>query len=226
MREKIMGLKNRLASVSLKHKLGFIFLGSALVIAGMTSHHSRKEKSVVEHDIKTIETPIIEQKEDTALKRKLTEIEEKLARIQSKVSKPSEPTINLAPISSEINALGNKVSMASKESTDELKASFEDKNKVLQAQLKGLQDDIKALKKAQNTIKQLPVSALPFKVLSVDSIQQENVVSLYYHYKTIPIESGDELAGWKLVSASYGSQQAEFVNSDDEHVFIALKATA
>lgn len=68
----------------------------------------------------------------------------------------------------------------------------------------------------------LPASQLPFKVLSIDSIQEVPVASIAYHYKTQAMEKGDALAGWTVFEINYAKQTIEFENTDKAHVLVRL----
>ncbi len=71
-------------------------------------------------------------------------------------------------------------------------------------------------------MKILSASQLPFKVLSIDSIQEIPTVSLAYHYKTQALEKGDTLAGWTVFEIDFAKQIIEFENADKAHVLVHL----
>ena len=64
------------------------------------------------------------------------------------------------------------------------------------------------------------MKSLPFAIVSIDSIQQVPVASVTYDYKTIPLEKGDALAGWKVVSVDYSKQRLELENAQSERVLV------
>lgn len=93
---------------------------------------------------------------------------------------------------------------------------------TLGGKLDAIQDVIKSLDDKQHPIKYLPTTALPFTLVSIDSIQQVSVVTVAYDYRTIPLEKSDTLAGWTVIRLDFGKQQAEFINDREEHVQVAL----
>lgn len=68
----------------------------------------------------------------------------------------------------------------------------------------------------------LPANQLPFKVLSIDSIQEVSVASVSYHYKTQALEKGDSLAGWTVFEIDFAKQTIEFENADNAHLRVHL----
>ncbi|WP_426741416.1 hypothetical protein, partial [Pseudomonas aeruginosa] len=74
----------------------------------------------------------------------------------------------------------------------------------------------------RHPIKYLPVTSLPFKVISIDSIQQISVATVAYNFKTIPLEKSDKLADWIVLSIDFGLQRMELENSNKEHVVVKM----
>lgn len=92
----------------------------------------------------------------------------------------------------------------------------------LKKEMTDLSSSIKGLTIFSQAIQFLPKESLPFTVLSIDSIQGTTVGSIEYDFKTIPLEEGDSLAGWKINALDYAKQCIELTNSKNEH--IRLKA--
>ncbi|HAU1882023.1 TPA: hypothetical protein JBJ86_17435, partial [Legionella pneumophila] len=71
-------------------------------------------------------------------------------------------------------------------------------------------------------IKYLPINTLPFKVISIDCIQQVSVATVAYNFKTVPLEKSDQLAGWTVLSIDFGLQRMELENGNKEHVVVKM----
>ena len=68
--------------------------------------------------------------------------------------------------------------------------------------------------------KYLSPKQLPFQVLSLDSIQSIPVATIAYDFKTLSLEKGDALGGWRVVVIDYGKQRIKFENTQKERVLI------
>jgi len=64
---------------------------------------------------------------------------------------------------------------------------------------------------------------LPFHVLAVDVIAGEAYVSVDYAHHVSPMALDDLLGSWRLDSADYDSNTAEFVNEKNQFVRVNLK---
>ena len=91
---------------------------------------------------------------------------------------------------------------------------------ALTNRLESIQQLVRHLDDKQSTIKFLMHKALPFQVISLDSIQHIPVASIVYDFKTVPLEKDDSLAGWRVIRLDYGKQQIEFENAKKEHVLL------
>ena len=78
------------------------------------------------------------------------------------------------------------------------------------------------LEEKKTSLKYLPVQSLPFSVISLDSIQHVSVATIAYDFKHVPLEKGDSLAGWRVISIDYGTQHMEFENTKKERVLVTL----
>jgi hypothetical protein len=88
--------------------------------------------------------------------------------------------------------------------------------------LDSLQAGIDALQINENKVIYLHEQELPFLLESVDLIQQQQVVTVRYDYKSQPLDVGYSLAGWELISADFSKQRAEFRNHKQQHIIINL----
>jgi hypothetical protein len=84
--------------------------------------------------------------------------------------------------------------------------------------------DIKKAMSEQGGNKQyLDPNALPFHVVAIDVISGEPYVSVNYQDHVSPLGISDMLAGWRLITADYDLNVAEFVNEKNQSVKINLQ---
>lgn len=93
---------------------------------------------------------------------------------------------------------------------------------AIKKQLEGITDLLRHLDEKKQPVKMLSENQLPFKVLSIDSIQEIPVASIAYHYKTQALEKGDALAGWTVFEIDFAKQIIEFENADKAHALVRL----
>ena len=148
---------------------------------------------------------------------RLDDIQSQLINLQKEVTKPNEK-IDLSSINQDLNKLAALVEQL-KSKDDQL---ITENRTELTHKLDAIHEVINTLDKKQNPVKYLPISALPFEVLSIDSIQQVNVATITYDFKTFPLEKGDTLIGWTVVQVDFGKQRLEFENSHKERVVVSL----
>lgn len=73
---------------------------------------------------------------------------------------------------------------------------------------------------------ELPASALPFKVVSVDILAGLPYVSVDYAHHTAPIAIGESLAGWRLMAVDDDIGAAEWMNDKNQHVKLFISSEA
>lgn len=163
-----------------------------------------------------IKTHLINQsKTSEDISKRLTTIQAELINLQQEAKKPYE-AVDLTAINQDFNKLvGLMEQLKGKE-------THKDNQPELIEKLDALQEMVKGLDKKKHPIKYLSVTALPFKVISIDSIQQVSVATIAYDYKTLPLEQGDTLASWSVLSLDFGKQTMEVENSNKERVLIKL----
>ncbi|EHL31340.1 hypothetical protein [Legionella drancourtii] len=164
-----------------------------------------------------IERPVDSTKDTEIISTRLNDIQSQLINLQKEVTKPSEK-IDLSSINQDFNKLASLIEQL-KSKDDQL---LTDNRTELTHKLDAIHEVINTLDKKQNPVKYLPVSALPFKVLSIDSIQQVNVASVTYDFKTFPLEKGDKLIDWTVLNVDFGKQRLELENSKKEYVVVTL----
>lgn len=157
---------------------------------------------------------------------KLNDLQSEMQKMKASFAKPTQD-IDVTSITSQINELSHRLDAIVANSDEKLEQTL---SKTLEATQSGLVSEIQSMKAAVNTLnsKEAPAQylnpkVLPFKVVSIDSIQQVAVASIEYDYKTIPLEKGDALAGWKILKIEYGKQMVELENAKHSHVVINAK---
>ena len=165
-------------------------------------------------------TPL-KQQEFPAINARLNDIQSRVIGLQSEVKKPVEK-IDLTAINQGFNKLTSLIEQLKSNDTTQFNQLINESREVLTQKLDTIHQVINSLDQKQHPIKYLPISALPFQVISIDSIQQVSVASVIYDYKTIPLEKNDSLAGWKVVQIDFGKQRLEFENTNKERVLVML----
>lgn len=195
---------NRLTrKISLK---GIAKIGCCIVLFGSASLY------LLVHPMKREAMPAID--------ARLNDIQSRVINLQNDVKKPAEK-IDLSAINQDFNKLTTLIEQF--KSNDN--AKINENQAELTNKLDAIHQVINSLDKKQHPIKYLPLTALPFHVISIDSIQQVSVASVTYDYKTIPLEKNDSLAGWTVMQIDYGKQRVELENSDKERVLVTLDMT-
>ncbi|MFU7598156.1 hypothetical protein ACM9VS_04915 [Legionella pneumophila] len=153
---------------------------------------------------------------------RLNDIQSQLITLQKEIKKPVEK-IDLSSINQDFNKLAGLIEQL--KATDEGKLNqlvLESRSELTQ-KLDTIHEVVSTLDKKKHPIKHLPITTLPFKVLSIDSIQQVSVASVIYDYKTVPMERGDTLAGWSVLEIDFGKQRLVFENSNKDRVLVNLE---
>jgi hypothetical protein len=152
----------------------------------------------------------------------LSPVTTQLTNISTKLDAPSSST-DLKPITKELTQLKNLIQQLQNKDSHQLGDLFSTGQDEIKKQLSQVANLLAKLDEQKHPIKRLPASKLPFKVISIDSIQDSSVASVAYNYKTQAIEQGDSLAGWKVIQLNFAKQLVEFENSDKSHVLVHLK---
>ncbi|HAU0992132.1 TPA: hypothetical protein ACGAPA_000723 [Legionella pneumophila] len=152
---------------------------------------------------------------------KFNTLDKRLTTIQKQLNQPAEQP-DLLPITQNLKQLGEFVQQLQNKDDHQLGEMFTTEQIAIKKQLEGITDLLRHLDEKKQPVKMLPVSQLPFKVLSIDSIQEISVASISYHYKTQALEKGDSLAGWTVFEIDFAKQTIEFENNDKAHVLVHL----
>ena len=151
----------------------------------------------------------------------LNTLGEQLSSIQTQLKQPVEQP-DLSPITQNLNQLNTFVQQLQNKDDHQLGEIFSTEQGAIKKQLEGITDLLRHLDEKKQPVKMLPANQLPFKILSIDSIQEVSVASVSYHYKTQPLEKGDSLAGWTVFEIDFAKQTIEFENADKAHVLVHL----
>jgi len=162
--------------------------------------------------------------ESPIINARLNDIQSGILNLQNEVKKPAA-TIDLSGINQDFNKLAVLIEQLKSKDDAQLNQLVSESRTALTSKLDAIHQVINSLDKKQHPIKYLPVSAMPFRVVSIDSIQQVSVTSVAYDYKTIPLEKNDSLAGWTVIQIDFGKQRLEFENTNKERVLVNLDLT-
>lgn len=160
--------------------------------------------------------------EPSQINNRLNEIQSQIGTLQQAAIAPANK-IDLSAINQDFNQLTTLIGELKSKDDGQLNQLVIESRTQLADKLDAMHTVINSLDQKQHPIKYLPVTALPFKVISIDSIQEVSVASVAYDYKTIPLEKSDSLAGWTVLSVDFGKQKIELENANKERVAVALE---
>ena len=158
------------------------------------------------------------------LNTRLNDLQAGIINLQNEVKKPAEK-IDLSEINQDFNQLTALIEQLKLKDNTQFNQALNDSRAALEKRLDAIHQIILSLDQKEHPIKYLPINALPFEVVSIDSIQQVSVASVAYDYRTIPLEKNDSLAGWTVVQIDFGKQRLEFENKNKERVLVTLAIT-
>lgn len=152
----------------------------------------------------------------------LTALDLQLNAIQTQLRQPClQP--DLSPITQNMKQLGDFIQQLQNKDDHQLGDLFTTEQVAIKKQLASITDLLKRLDEQKHPINRLPASELPFKVLSIDSIQEVPVASIAYHHKTQAFEKGDSLAGWTILVIDFAQQTIAFENNEKSQVSLHLQ---
>ncbi|HHS8313960.1 TPA: hypothetical protein ACTUNV_000344 [Legionella pneumophila] len=178
-------------------------LGLAVVIVGINCFPTNKvnDSDVISHRLDTLQA--------------------QLGTLHEEVKKPVE-TVDLTAINQDFHKLTSLIEQLKNHNETDINRLINDNRTELTQKLDVLREMVRSLDKKQHPIKYLPINTLPFKVISIDSIQQVSVATVAYNFKTVPLEKSDQLAGWTVLSIDFGLQRMELENGNKEHVVVKM----
>lgn len=155
------------------------------------------------------------------ISHRLDTLQAQLGALHEAIKKPVESAESTA-MNQELNKLSALMEQLKSKENSAINQLLIENRAELSGKLDALHEVIHSLDKKQHPIKYLPVTALPFKVISIDSIQQVSVATVAYNFKTIPLEKSDKLANWTVLQIDFGQQRIELENSTKERVVVKM----
>ena len=152
---------------------------------------------------------------------RLETLQEQLGALNQEIKKPTK-TLDLSNFNQDFDKLTSLIKQLQANDATTINHLLTQNRTEFVQKLDTLYELVTALSKKQHLIKYLPIAALPFKVISIDSIQQVSVATVSYNFKTIPLEKNDKLADWTVLNIDFGLQRMELENSNKEHVVVTL----
>ncbi|HGF1596695.1 TPA: hypothetical protein ACF9NF_002949 [Legionella pneumophila] len=162
-------------------------------------------------------------KDTEIIATRLNDIQAQLGNLQQAARKPDEK-VDLSAINQDFNKLTLLIEQLKSKDDNTINQLISENRAELSHKLDALYEVINSLDKKQHPVKYLPVTALPFKVISIDSIQQVSVATVTYDFKTIPLEKSDKLVNWTVLQIDFGQQRIELENSNKERVVVTMEA--
>jgi len=173
--------------------------GALLIFTDKETEHAHTHASHVMSQLNTLQTNI--------------------ASLQEAVSKPL-PQINLDEMTRQIQQVSQQLEDVRSQNSKYFNQALSKTEAALATRLDAIQQTLHRLDKKHPRITYLKPNDLPFNVIGLDSIQQVAVASIAYNFKTLPLEKGDALAGWRITRIDYGKQVIEFENTKKQHVLL------
>lgn len=162
-------------------------------------------------------------KDTEIITTRLNDIQAQLGNLQQAARKPDEK-VDLSAINQDYNKLATLIEQLKSKDDNTINQLITENRAELSHKLDALNMVINSLDKKQHPVKYLPVTALPFKVISIDSIQQVSIATVTYDFKTIPLEKSDKLANWTVLKIDFGQQRIELENTNKERVVVTMEA--
>jgi hypothetical protein len=161
--------------------------------------------------------------QETKLATLITELEHKQATtISAQISgiRTQIDKLTATQNTTQAEHLDNALVEIEKNVTDVAKSSELQK---IASEIKTQLDNLeKSMSTSSHAKQYLDVKALPFQVLSIDVISQQAFVSVDYAHQITALQTGDSLAGWKVIRADYSAVEVEFENNQGQYVKVSV----
>lgn len=145
---------------------------------------------------------------------KAPDVSQDFKNLNQAIEKASSSKLDLSPIKDEISQLSLLIKAMKNPKEVPLEQLLTHTSSELQSKLDSILGAIESLENKTHLVKLLPTSALPFKVISIDSLQHQSIATITYDYKTTALEKGDSLAGWQVTSIDFATQFITFQNDE------------
>ena len=136
--------------------------------------------------------------------------------LKTSLNKPTD----LSAVTQQMQQLSQQLERVRTQNTSHINEALNKTEALLVSRLDALQALIHHLEEKKMPITYLSPEHLPFQIFSLDSIQNIPVASVFYDFKTVPLEKGDSIAGWRIVGIDYGKQRIEFENTQQARVLV------
>ena len=210
--------KNKWACIACAALIVFIIF--ILLILALSGHHHEKVSPIQAKPIIMNEHSQVKAS-DNPIHDELDDISAKLANIEQKLGQ-RHAYVNLDEVRKSLGSLNAQVGNLANHSNQIVTAQIKSSTKQLQGQLSTIKQELAVITAKKTHHKMMNVSALPFKVMSIDNIQQHEVVTIRYANRILPIDIGDSIANWALVSANTVDQKAQFRTTNNNYVLVDL----
>ena len=151
----------------------------------------------------------------------LNDISAKLANIE-KILNNKGAYVDIDNIKTSLSILIAKVNALSQANDQAITNQITQSKKQLNQKLNTINVELSDIKKQNTPHRVISASHLPFQVVSIDNIQNDDIVSVHYDNHLLPIELNAKLAGWTLIKANTEDQTAQFENKSQDYVNIGL----
>ena len=213
------------AIINIKDKkliIGVVAVFAVSACVAFTVFHNKKS-TVNNNDLDSVmvHTSDVNAPKTNEFKIQLSDISSQLSSIEGSLSN-KHAYVDLDKVRKSVVGLQTQVKSLADHSNELITQQIKSSTSQLQTELVSIKKQLAVLTAKKSHHKMLNSSALPFSVMSIDNIQESNVVTINYGHRFIPLDVGDNIAGWELSSASSVNQKAQFRNSKNEYVFIGM----
>ena len=160
-------------------------------------------------------------KNNEIILNKLNQVNEQLETLARSPSNSKEQQLKLQSIEKNIAEIHQSlVAVAKTADIQKISTQIESVKDVVDSQMNEIK---KAVSEYAGNKQYLDPNSLPFHVISIDVISGEPYVSVNYQDHVSPLGISDMLSGWRLITADYDVNMAEFVNDKNQYVKINLQ---
>lgn len=207
-----------------KKSLLVVVLTIVVIVGGGFLLFSKRTPTIQKPDLSMVRFNI-EHNTLTAIGQTLNGVASKIAVMEKEVQAgKSTSNINVEKLTKQLQDIEKKVNGATAVSASALSNEIAHSTNALKVQLNSINQRLKSIQSQKSNIKQLPVSSLLFKVLYIENIQGNTVITLSYNHSTFPLMVGETFQGFRLSKADYGQQTAVFTNEKHQEVTIHLSS--
>lgn len=161
---------------------------------------------------KTMSVPVVN--DSSRVMQKLSDIEGQLSRHSA--------YLNVDSLRAAIGELKDELNSRAGQTDASLSAQLARSTDSINARMNVIQQQLTALKARRIHHRVLTSAALPFTVMSIDTVQDAVMMTVSAHHRLFPLSVGDSLSGWTLTAADSAGQTATFRQADGATVTVRL----